>query len=798
MEKNEFHYDAFISYRHSDKDKFVAENLHKMLESFRLPKSAAKKTKNGKDRVERVFRDKEELPLTSDLNDPIMNAIHNADWLIVICSPRLRESLWCKKEIETFVRLHGREHVLAVLIEGEPKDSFPDELLYRIEEVTLPDGSKEERRIPVEPLAADVRGRNNKEILKLLKIERLRILAAMFHLNYDDLRQRHKERKLRRILAASFALSAFCLFFGLYCAATTVHIQKQNEILAQNQAVFLNYQAQDLLSQDDREGAIALSYRALTEYEGMQMPYTPEAQMTLTEALHCYDFGTTFSANFQIETNGIISQMTVSPNGECIAVVDDTGILSVIHVNTREKLFEEQLEYSFGEKDKCVCFVDDTTLVFLKSRSEIVVYDLASGNVKKSIEEDFLNSIYLDAARQYLACNILGGMKVYDTISYTEVANYEVGTGKVTNFEVVFSNDSKIVCFTEMLLSSADGGKIHFLQTEGGKELFCLPCEGLNETRVRIEDETVYILECRQEENQYFPVLSAYQLNDGGLLWSWQGEESDSVTDLVLPRTDSDILMVMGYKSVYLIHKKSGELFRVHDLDSWIAQGSAYDDKEAFRVILKNGEYYYLPGPTYELQDVTALLDSRIDELKYYFSGAVGPMIVPDNSNRIVVYSMVTGKDVVSLSELPEKEEIQFEYTSGYHAQERLKELNIESPQLVYGVFNSPDNRYLFIQYTNYEMVIYDQSRNCVVSSFKTDSYMFAYLGETSNGNTYIGDYFNGYVLNKDMECCGYIPGLLRVNEETDELYLLDAAGGMYAAPSYTLKELLKMAEEYL
>ncbi len=60
------------------------------------------------------------MPLTSDLNDPIMAALHNSEWLIVICSPRLRESLWCKKEIETFIELHGREHVLVVLIEGEP------------------------------------------------------------------------------------------------------------------------------------------------------------------------------------------------------------------------------------------------------------------------------------------------------------------------------------------------------------------------------------------------------------------------------------------------------------------------------------------------------------------------------------------------------------------------------------------------------------------------------------------------------------------------------------------------------
>ena len=65
MEKK-FVYDAFISYRHTELDKFVAENLHKQLEAFRLPKSIAKRRKGQKTKIERVFRDKEALPLTSN------------------------------------------------------------------------------------------------------------------------------------------------------------------------------------------------------------------------------------------------------------------------------------------------------------------------------------------------------------------------------------------------------------------------------------------------------------------------------------------------------------------------------------------------------------------------------------------------------------------------------------------------------------------------------------------------------------------------------------------------------------
>ena len=50
-------YDAFISYRHCEQDKFVAITLHKKLESYRPPKGVISVT--GKKRIERVFRDEQ-------------------------------------------------------------------------------------------------------------------------------------------------------------------------------------------------------------------------------------------------------------------------------------------------------------------------------------------------------------------------------------------------------------------------------------------------------------------------------------------------------------------------------------------------------------------------------------------------------------------------------------------------------------------------------------------------------------------------------------------------------------------
>lgn len=204
-------YDAFISYRHSELDMYVAKGLHKGLETFKAPRMAAGKT--GKKKIERVFRDQEELPIGSDLGDNIRKALEESEYLIVVCSPRTPDSYWVQKEIDTYISLHDREHVLAVLIEGEPEESFPKQLL------TDDNGN------PVEPLAADVRGGSHRAVGKKLKTELLRLAAPLLGCSYDDLRQRHRERRMKKALGAFAAVAVLALAFGIYSAYNAMIIQ---------------------------------------------------------------------------------------------------------------------------------------------------------------------------------------------------------------------------------------------------------------------------------------------------------------------------------------------------------------------------------------------------------------------------------------------------------------------------------------------------------------------------------------------------------------------------------------------
>ncbi len=97
MKKEEYKYNAFISYRHADLDKFVAENLHKLIETYKMPEAVVEKYNITDNNVRRIFRDQEELPLCTNLEDPIIDSLKRSEFLIVICSPRIKESLWCRK-----------------------------------------------------------------------------------------------------------------------------------------------------------------------------------------------------------------------------------------------------------------------------------------------------------------------------------------------------------------------------------------------------------------------------------------------------------------------------------------------------------------------------------------------------------------------------------------------------------------------------------------------------------------------------------------------------------------------------
>ena len=270
------HYNAFISYRHHPEDIKVAEQIQRYLERYRVPKAIRKQGKQ----ITRLFRDKEELPITSNLSDDIYEALQNSDFLIVICSKHTKESTWVQREIETFLKFHEYSKVLTVLVKGEPYEIIPEILLNKKVSDPL---TGEVRNEPIEPLSCDWRVKKR----KTRREEVLRLAAALLHCRYDDLRQRERQYRMHRMTVCfSSALAATIGIMGYYIY-TSIEIQKNLEKSQINQSQYLAFSSMQSLEEGDRMLAMQLAMEALPS-RSSDRPYVAQAEYALGKALGIY------------------------------------------------------------------------------------------------------------------------------------------------------------------------------------------------------------------------------------------------------------------------------------------------------------------------------------------------------------------------------------------------------------------------------------------------------------------------------------------------------------------------------
>ena len=154
-------YSAFISYRHLPRDRHWAIRIMRKLEAFRTP--TALRAEGFPAKIGTIFRDEDEIPSSTDLSDQIREALRHSDFLLVICTPDTPSSRWVGREIELFHELGKGDKIFPVLVDGSPDTSYPPGLLRRRRERTDPDGRTEAYWEPIEPIAADVRPREDEK-----------------------------------------------------------------------------------------------------------------------------------------------------------------------------------------------------------------------------------------------------------------------------------------------------------------------------------------------------------------------------------------------------------------------------------------------------------------------------------------------------------------------------------------------------------------------------------------------------------------------------------------------------------
>jgi len=110
-----YKYKAFLSYSHQDKT--WADWTHRRLETYKFPKSLKDSNISS---LKPIFRDREELPVSSSLSDRVQEALNQSECLIVLCSQNAAQSKWVNKEIILFQRLRPNAEIFPVILNGEP------------------------------------------------------------------------------------------------------------------------------------------------------------------------------------------------------------------------------------------------------------------------------------------------------------------------------------------------------------------------------------------------------------------------------------------------------------------------------------------------------------------------------------------------------------------------------------------------------------------------------------------------------------------------------------------------------
>ena len=672
-------YDAFISYSHSEPDSFVAEKLHSMLEHYHISRKLQEIS--GKKKINRVFRDREELPLSSDLAANIRQALEHSEYLIVICSPRAVHSEWVQREIETFLETHEKDKVLTLLVEGEPEDSFPEILCYNEDKTIEENGEEKVSRTRVEPMAADVRGSSRKEIEKKLKEEFLRILAPMLSCTYDTLRQRHREYQFRRIITLTGTVAVLAILFTAYAFHQASVSEGRYQEARRNQARYLSEISGELLAGGDREGALQTALAIQPEDEDSAEPVVPEQMYALNNALYSYDrtnkikyrpahsielkgqnMGTYFADYNRLspEETGYFcvdllgNAYVLDPaDGECIwqisteeiegleedgfndflPVSEETSVLisdhSIVYVNWKEqkaiRIIQDEEDFANGSYTAAIW----NTRIAVTNGSKIWVFDLETGECLQKVQ-------YCD--EEYRKYNP-------NSLSFAENGNLvAIGVS-------VDTNDIKQQKGL-MILSIEDGSIKTISESETEKVLFLG-----NDKVVSIQYQYPAGEEAAENAPKRNFSVTEYNIADGEPVWTsalydtqaMNNPCSLSAENMAVEDKKQEVVTAAIKDRIFILDPAAGTVIQERGYPENISGAYKYDD-DRFLVGLENGSIRLCTikqmSTEFELGSISA------DIFGFMFSQKNNTVIWPvASTGRIVIGGMFQDGEMLSLSE---------------------------------------------------------------------------------------------------------------------------------------------------
>lgn len=590
MDIVDYKYAAFISYRHGGIDEKVAIKIQREIERYRLPAKIARQV--GKKTLGKVFRDADDLRAASNLSEIIRQGLDESEYLIVICTKRYKESVWCMEEIEYFMQIRGRDNIIVVLVEGEPYESFP-KILTEIEQG--------DEIIKIEPLAVDVRSDSEKETVKLVTKEKLRFISQMFNLDYDTLRQRQRERQIKqRVSLAVLIFGCLSIFVGVVSLKNfqlNIAYDKLENSMQQNlkgQSYYLSEYATEAYKNGDRTTAALLALEALpSDLSNPDRPFVPSVMRSLVDALGIYDFSSGYQPDkvFDFEEESYTTKVEISKDKKLLliekyqAAAGNTleGMVYIYQIRTRKLLGSYSLgvisKTSSNQMSRCSRMMDDSKTLLYLSEDGLKAIDVYTK--KESFCGHAGCQLVLSEKNDVIAVyDSTEGMLYYYDAKGKRRAVTNLGIEKKYNLYCI-SPDSSIAVLSQDAKKEVG---ILLTDTMTGQTLFVDKTESCSQISFINEYSLCFIRQDTQIGRSHIVVFDLNKNTDDYLVDTDKGIEGLTVSNY-------ESCFFFQNKTVYEINSKTGKIIWKKTYSSEVASILAYNDNLA--VTLKNGQSYF-------------------------------------------------------------------------------------------------------------------------------------------------------------------------------------------------------------
>ena len=668
---NAAEFDAFICYAHGEMENAAAEALRDSLERYR-------DSVFGERKIRRVFLDEGELSSCADYGESINAALANSKRLIVLLSERAKQSRWVGEEIRTFLAHHDKSLVLAVLLEGEPSEVFPE---------ALTKGGLTADNL----LAADARADDRKQMIGKIKGDvTLRIAAPILSTTYESLKQRVRMYRMKRgFTAAAVTLCALAGFFA-YAAVKANRIAEQERQIAEQQSLIaekarkeadmqrekqadlLAAQAQDFYNKKDYTKAAESALASLELTEG-GCSRRSALKKILLECLNLYVQPE--EARFTVVPTGVFREETgVSPDrcflssdgsrlfmvcGRRVSVWDTADCRMVSAYDSGAELSEQMRagrENLLNEKNGQLIIWSDRELVCFGYETGEVVW-------RKEFEKDVLRQVLVHAGRGSVYDMYYSDQRGQAVVEERRISDGELSgehvfdtkdRNKPFGFDSEISDDGRYIAGIGSASAASAGQAEMALRIYDLRDNVLTECapEAIDPWGSYMTENVLFAQGGRILASKYDgPVnirsyadgehytdrigaknfrISCYDAGSGGKIWSYAESDTDlrglwapQVLPVQVEGADA-VAAAVGNTVLVLDAEDGGCLFKIQ-LDAVITYWDR--TKDAFRFVLNDGEVLYVPK-TLDMQEVLSArslpADSEVmcaDETSFYVAG---------------------------------------------------------------------------------------------------------------------------------------------------------------------------------